>query len=541
MLQRRPSAPDASASSRDVRTLKTPGERSARTTTTGQAHRLPSLQTLAAHIRGGGTSGRSREDRPARAKRPPNTARFLALIVIAVAAYFVPRGISWNADTHIFLTSSIVDRGSLTIDPLARFTGDVAFAHGHYYADKAPGLSFAAIPLYALLKWTILGGHPYTSLFTVPVAQRTDFFVRYILTVALAAVPTGVLVAMLYTFLARFGLGSKARTAVALTYGLGTIARPFAGELFSHQLSALLVFSAFALLYRVRHGEGNERLAAVAGLLIGYAVITEYPVALIALALGLYALTIPERGRRLAVWFASGAAPCLLLGAVYNTLTFGGPLSVGYGHLAGPLTFRIGQAQGIFGVTYPHLDALWQTTFGPYRGLFLLCPVLLLAIPGFARLWSLRAWRAEVVTWLAIVLVYALFTISYFEWDGGFSMGPRQFLPALPFAMPAVAAVLLPGGRAIWRRLFAPLAVLSVVIVELATATSPLFDPNYGSPLTQWVLPHLRDGALDNNWGQLFHLPGVLQFLPLLLALAFAAYRHWRRLSSGATLSAVAG
>lgn len=481
--------------------------------------------------------GKGRTD----ARRPPNTARFLALVVIAVAAYFVPRGVSWNADTHIFLTTSIVDRGSLNIDPLARFTGDVAVAHGHYYADKAPGLSFAAVPLYALLKWTILGGHPYTSLFTVPVAQRTDFFVRYIQTVALAAVPTGVLVALLYTFLARFGLSGKARAAVALTYGLGTIARPFAGELFSHQLSALLVFSAFVLLYRVRHGEGDSRMAAVAGLLLGYAIITEYPVALIALVLGVYAVTIPERGRRLAAWLAAGALPCLLLGAIYNTLTFGGPLSVGYGRLAGPQQFRVGQARGVFGVTYPHLDALWQTTFGPYRGLFLLCPVLLLAIPGFVRLWGMRAWRAEVMTWLAIVLVYALFMVSYFEWDGGFSLGPRHFLPALPFLMPAVAAVLLPDARPLWRRLFVPLAVVSIVIVELATATSPLFDPKYSSPLTQWVLPHLRDGALDNNWGQVFLLPGILQLLPLLLALVFAAYRHWRRRAASATLSAIAG
>ena len=514
-----------------------PGEATTGTTATPQARsRLLALRTVA-------TRGlrRSRPQTAVRVKRPPNTARFLALVVIAVAAYFVPRGISWNADTHIFLTSSIVDRGSLNIDPLAQFTGDVAFAHGHYYADKAPGLSFAAVPFYALLKWTILGGHPYTSLFNVPVAQRTDFFVRYVLTIILAGVPTGMLVGLLYTFLARFGLGRRTRAAVALTYGLGTIARPFAGELFSHQLSALLVFSAFLLLYRIRLREISDGFAVPVGALLGYAIITEYPVALIALALGVYALTIPERGRALATRISIGAAPCLLLGAVYNTLTFGGPLSIGYGHLAGPQTFRVGQAQGLFGVTFPHLDALGQTTFGPYRGIFLLSPVLLLALPGFARLWRMREWRAEVTLWLAIVVAYFLFTISYFEWDGGFSMGPRQFLPALPFVMPAVAIVLAPGGRPLWRRLFAPLAVISIVVVELATATSPLFDPKYGSPLTEWVLPRLRDGALDNNWGQIFHLPGLLQLAPLVLALALAAFRHWRRLNSGATLSAVAG
>ncbi|MGH2487373.1 MAG: hypothetical protein ACRDHE_15300, partial [Ktedonobacterales bacterium] len=270
-------------------------DRPAQAITSRLAVGLARLRKSTAAIAVRGAWHRPRSEKKARPRRAPNTARFLALVVIAVAAYFVPRGVSWNADTHIFLTTSIVDRGALNIDPLARYTGDVAFAHGHFYADKAPGLSLAMVPVYALLKWTILGGHPYTSLFTVPVAQRTDFFTRYLLTVVFAAVPTGILVALLYRFLARLGLGTRARVAVALTYGLGSIARPFAGELFSHQLSALLAFGAFILLFRVRRGELGERMVVVAGLMLGYAIITEYPVALIAAALGVYTLTIPAR------------------------------------------------------------------------------------------------------------------------------------------------------------------------------------------------------------------------------------------------------
>ena len=49
------------------------------------------------------------------------------------------------------------------------------------------------------------------------------------------------------------------------------------------------------LLYCVRHGEVRVRAAALAGLLVGYAVITEYPAALLVAALGLYALT-PRTG-----------------------------------------------------------------------------------------------------------------------------------------------------------------------------------------------------------------------------------------------------
>ena len=509
----------------------------------------PLLARLRRRATSAGERGRSR--------RPPSTAGLLLVLVVICAAYFVPRGISWNPDTHIFLTASIVDRGTLNIDPLAPYTGDVAFANGHYYADKAPGLSLAAIPVYALLKWTLLGGHPYTALFSVPAAQRSDFLVRYLLAIVYAALPTGLLAGLLFGFLARFGLGAPWRAGVALTYALGTFARPFAAEFFSHQLSALLVFAAFLVLFRVRREELRDSFAVGAGLLLGYAVITEYPTALIAAALAAYALTTRERGWRLGGLLAAGAVAPLLVGALYNTLAFGGPLSQGYAHLAGPEQFRVGQASGVMGITYPHLEALWQTTFGPYRGMFLFAPVLLLAIPGFVALWRMAGWRAEMLLWLAIVGGYFLFSISYFQWDGGYSMGPRQFLPALPFVMPPVAALLRAGADRRWRLVALALGAWSLLVVELATAVGALFNPIYDSPLTEWVLPRLAGFApgsgppvptggalvvaliqhaplfltarLDNNWGLVFGLPGLLQLLPLALLCAALIFWHWRR------------
>jgi hypothetical protein len=491
--------------------------------------------------------------------RRPSTGAWLVLLVVVIAAYFVPRGISWNADSHIFLTASIVDRGTLNIDPLAPYTQDRAFANGHYYADKAPGLSLAAVPVYAVLKLTLLSGKPYTSQFAVPADQRLDFLVRYLLALVYAAVPTGLLAALLYWFLARFGLKERWRVAIAMVYALGTMAHPFADQFFSHQLAALLVFGGFVLAYRLRHGELAPRFALVAGLLLGYGVITEYPTALIAGAIGIYALTAPTVGRRLAALLAAGTTPALLVGAGYNTLAFGGPLSQGYAHLAGPEVFRVGQAQGIMGITYPHLDALWQTTLGPYRGMLLVSPVLALAIPGFVYLWRQTAWRAETLLVVTIVAVYFIFSISYFEWDGGFSFGPRQFLPALPFLVLPLGLLLTSERSANWRRAYVALGLYSMAVVSLATATGALFDPQYTSPLTQVTLARLAGFAtnaqhapptltsliaalignaplyltarLDNNWGMVFGLPGLLQVIPLALVVAGLSFWHWRRLA----------
>jgi hypothetical protein len=246
--------------------------------------------------------------------------------------------------------------------------------------------------------------------------------------------------------------------------------------------------------------------------------------------------------------------PALLIAAVYNTLCFGGPLSQGYANLAGPEFFRVGQSQGLLGITYPHLDALWQTTFGPYRGIFLLSPFLLLAVPGFVVLFRQRAWRSETWLWLGICAVYFLFTISYFAWDGGASLGPRHFIPALPFLILPIA-FLLKEQRAL-RPLAVGLILFSILVVTLSVAVYPLNDPVFDSPLTQRLAPLLLGIApdqqhpnippaqlfsafgreaplfphaiLDNNWGQLFHLPGIWQLLPLLLLQSLILFRFWR-------------
>ena len=84
---------------------------------------------------------------------PAPSAEIVVFFIVAlVGAWFTIPGSLWNADTHMFLTASIVDRASLNIDPFSALTGDIASAHGHFYADKAPGLSLAAVPVYALIR-----------------------------------------------------------------------------------------------------------------------------------------------------------------------------------------------------------------------------------------------------------------------------------------------------------------------------------------------------------------------------------------------------
>ena len=66
----------------------------------------------------------------------------------------------------------------------------------------------------------------------------------------------------------------------------------------------------------------------------------------------------------------------------------------------------------------------------------------------------------------ATVAAVFLVNLSYPEWSGGWSTGPRLLVPMLPFAMLPVAGLLAVGGRAS-RRVAAILAIAGAVVILL--------------------------------------------------------------------------
>lgn len=77
-------------------------------------------------------------------------------------------------------------------------------------------------------------------------------------------------------------------TAAAVTIDLGTLLLPFSTLLFDHLLSSTLGFAAFALLWLEHERRGTIRVlvAGTAGLLAGYAITCEYPLAIVAAVVG---------------------------------------------------------------------------------------------------------------------------------------------------------------------------------------------------------------------------------------------------------------
>ena len=79
-----------------------------------------------------------------------SSIRIRALLIFGVIffsyAYFY-EGAGWNQNSRFDLVRAMVEQGTLRIDAYHENTDDKAFANGHYYSDKAPGLALLAVPV----------------------------------------------------------------------------------------------------------------------------------------------------------------------------------------------------------------------------------------------------------------------------------------------------------------------------------------------------------------------------------------------------------
>jgi hypothetical protein len=393
----------------------------------------------------------------------------LALVCLGLAYASLAQGIGWNQLAHYALVRSLAD-GTATVDPYRGETGDVSWVDGHYYAAKAPGLAFATLPLYVALDR--LGVKELMA--NAPGAADEAVGMLWALGLIGCVLP-GVVIALLVRRLGDEvdpGLGVLA--AVAL--GTGTLLLPFATLFFAHVLAAALAFAAFALLW-LRRG----RFALVAGALAGLAVVADYPLALAAGLVGLYALS---RSVRTGLTYAAGAAFGVLPLFAYQWWAFGSPTHLAYedavlvGGTSGHDVLGA-NATGFFGIGAPSFGVAVELLFAPV-GLLRLSPVLALAAAGVVLTYR-RGFRAEALLTASVAVGYLVYNSGYFQPFGGFVPGPRFLVPVVPFLGVGLASA--------FRRLpltTLALAVCSTALLTAVTITGPLlaFDGRWHERLT---------------------------------------------------------
>jgi hypothetical protein len=340
-------------------------------------------------------------------------------------------------------------------------------------------------------------------------------------TFCVVAVPSALTAVLFYGLLGRLGLDRNLGVVLTAAYSLGTIAFPYSGAFYGHQLVASLLFAAFYILC-VQRGALRARSLVLVGLLLGYGAITEYPAVLIVVPLCLYALYLLASKRRLA-WLVLGTIPPLLLLMLYDLMAFQTVLPVGYNY--SPLWQEVHHT-GFMSLTRPSVSTLWGITLSPFRGLFFLSPFLLLGVIGFYYFARAGHHRAEFLVSLVIVVSFFIFNSSSVMWWGGFAVGPRYLLPMVPFLALPVAFFLDRHGR---QRevlyIFLVLVSVSLVLVWIQTISGQSFPyESHRNPLIDYSLPRALSGDVARNLGMLLGLPGWCSVLPLL---AFAAGVGW--------------
>ena len=286
--------------------------------------------------------------------------------------------------------------------------------------------------------------------------------------------------ALLFLYVRSLDYEHSVATALALLFGLTTIAWPYSKTYFRGPVAGFaLLFTAYALL-RWRQG-----LRAHAGwphgwLLLATASGAASVLAKEAGAVGLPMLVlIPLVGRRHLPRSRQQGWQLGLLVAALVCLAFGGMFAYTRVLAAGVFRFhpvaRVSEA-------YNNLFLAGEGALGflisPGKGVFWHSPVLLLAL---AAPWLASRERRLDSSWpllmlTAFVAVYAL--VRGVVWFGGTNWGPRYLVPVMPIVMLGVAPALQRcgegNGRGRWRLTLALLALLGFAVQIGAVWVNPL-------------------------------------------------------------------
>ena len=428
--------------------------------------------------------------------------RVVFVLLFASYAYFYQGG-GWNQNSRFALVRGITSQRTLKIDAFASCTGDRALFNGHYYSDKAPGLSLTAVPIVALARTAL------HALGRDPEDPAGLAFLSYLATVLTVGLLTALAGARLYSLAIELGASPGGAFFAAMTFGLGTpiwtLATLFVGHAFSAALLVLALASASRIgADRGRPARADLKLGALVGTCAGWATVSEFPAGVPAVLIALLAVSNAwplgrDRALRVLGVTAVTALACAAVLMTYQYFCFGSPFQVAYG---GEEAFGRMQ-EGVFGIKLRTLTrvrrVLWGILFGEYRGLLPLAPTLAVAPVGLALmvLGSPRARRAAIAASI-VAAYYVLLNANYAYWDGGWSYGPRHASPAIPFLCLGLGALWTVVPR-LARWLLAGLSIYGLAVTLVAVSTMPMPPVEFPNPTSDLLWPAFRDGDLSLN------------------------------------------
>lgn len=408
--------------------------------------------------------------------------------------------------TRLAVPLSFVETHQLNIDRYAEWTSDKAEWNGHFYADKPPGHPILALPAVVAVRTVLsLLGRPVDG-----TSRPTLAIYAFWATIGVNGLLSALAASALFVTAIRLGASLTGAVFGSTALALGTPFFGWSSAFFAHSVSASLLILAFAVAVRVlTDEEGTDGKDAAywslqLGTLLGYAAVVELTAAPLSALAGLIFVVLVFRARGSRRALLAGAA---ILGGIlgflplplYNYFAFGDPLHLGYSSVVG---FE-GMQEGFFGLTMPNLWVVTELLLGSFRGLLPLSPVLILVPVGYVAMLRRGGARLAAILSLLVIAYYLAINSSYFYWEGGWSMGPRHIVAALPFLGLALCFA-WPQRRTL------QLSVLLLLVVSLEfsliAAAGGMFPPEkFKVPLYEFALERLMSPR-----GEMWRIPLVV-------------------------------
>ena len=267
----------------------------------------------------------------------------VAFVAFSFFSYVGPQDV-----TRLALGQSLVFDRSFEIDRWEQQTIDKAYRDGHYYSDKAPGMSVLAAPWLGAM--SAAGALDSGLVRDGAWSKRRLVWILRILTGGI-----GYLLAVVLVGRAAESAAPGSGGVTAAVFGLGTLALPLGATLFGHVTAAALGFASFVIASSAARAKHPTLWTLGAGGCAGMAFLVEYQLALVALVVLIYVgATYSVRS---ALVYALGVAPWVGLLAAYNAASFGSPFRMSYDYVAGD-EFAAQQQRGLFGIEWPDPGAV---------------------------------------------------------------------------------------------------------------------------------------------------------------------------------------
>ena len=293
------------------------------------------------------------------------------------------------------------------------------------------------------------------------------------------------------------------RTAfwLAILFAFGTPVFFRTGTINQNLMTAYLFFAGFVLLWKYQQLRYSLFLAGFAA---GFCVLLDYSGVIQLAVLFVYGI-FKHRDQRMryTMLFAAGAVGPIATLCFYQWVSFGHPLYPPQYYMP---TLDRWVDTGFRGFVGPQPGLFWALLFDYRYGLFLSCPLLLLALFSYGK----RHLPLPKLEWIWILMasvILALFFsgVSYTHLQ--FNTGIRYLVAIVPLLFLPAAAVLVRLPRAIG-------LLISIVSILFSWCLAMYRDVERGAGIAEPLIRIFTEGFQLPAWTTLSRVEGMREYLP---------------------------